>query len=139
MAVLQSYSRDQRFLLPPDLADWVPEDDLAHFVIAPALVIWCGSLIQVSGRNSARPTAIGTSPRANVSDTNVWQLAVLPSVVAYCGATPTERLPFFGNAVSSMTKTASAPPTRRSASSSSARCSGPSFQIPAAMKWCSRS
>ncbi|GJD65760.1 IS1182 family transposase [Methylobacterium frigidaeris] len=34
MAVLRSYSREQRFLLPPDLADWVAEDDLAHFVIA---------------------------------------------------------------------------------------------------------
>ena len=26
--------REQAFLLPPDLRDWVPEDDLAHFVIA---------------------------------------------------------------------------------------------------------
>ena len=26
--------RDQPFLLPPDLRDWVPEDDLVHFVIA---------------------------------------------------------------------------------------------------------
>ena len=26
--------RDQSFLLPPDLRDWIPEDDLAHFVIA---------------------------------------------------------------------------------------------------------
>ena len=25
---------DQAFLLPPDLRDWIPEDDLAHFVIA---------------------------------------------------------------------------------------------------------
>lgn len=25
--------RDQPFLLPPDLRDWVPEDDLAHFVV----------------------------------------------------------------------------------------------------------
>jgi transposase len=25
--------RDQAFLLPPDLRDWLPEDDLAHFVI----------------------------------------------------------------------------------------------------------
>ncbi|MCY4559808.1 MAG: transposase [Chloroflexi bacterium] len=25
--------REQAFLLPPDLRDWVPEDDLAHFVI----------------------------------------------------------------------------------------------------------
>ena len=26
--------RDQAFLLPPDLRDWIPEDGLAHFVIA---------------------------------------------------------------------------------------------------------
>ena len=25
--------RNQAFLLPPDLRDWIPEDDLAHFVI----------------------------------------------------------------------------------------------------------
>ena len=25
--------RDQAFLLPPDLRDWIPEDDLANFVI----------------------------------------------------------------------------------------------------------
>ena len=49
----------------------------------PAPVIWSGSPVQVSGRNSARPTATETSPRASVSDTSVWQLAVLPSVVAY--------------------------------------------------------
>ena len=24
---------NQAFLLPPDLRDWIPEDDLAHFVI----------------------------------------------------------------------------------------------------------
>ena len=28
--------RDQPFLLPPDLRDWLPEDDLAHFVIEAA-------------------------------------------------------------------------------------------------------
>ena len=27
------YARDQAFLLPPDLRDWVPEDDIVHFVI----------------------------------------------------------------------------------------------------------
>ena len=25
--------RDQAFLLPPDLRDWLPADDLGHFVI----------------------------------------------------------------------------------------------------------
>ena len=54
-------------------------------------------------------------PLANVADTSVWQLAVLPRAEAYCAATPTEWLPFFGSAVSSITKTALSPPTSRSA------------------------
>jgi transposase len=28
------FNRDQAFLLPPDLKAWLPEDDLAHFVVA---------------------------------------------------------------------------------------------------------
>jgi transposase len=28
------FSRDQAFLLPPDLKAWLPEDDLAHFIVA---------------------------------------------------------------------------------------------------------
>ena len=28
------FNRDQSFLLPPDLKAWLPEDDLAHFVVA---------------------------------------------------------------------------------------------------------
>ena len=28
-----SVDRNQRMLLPPDLREWVPEDDLVHFVI----------------------------------------------------------------------------------------------------------
>jgi transposase len=28
------FSRDQPFLLPPDVKDWVPADDVAHFVVA---------------------------------------------------------------------------------------------------------
>jgi len=34
MANFINSDRDQSFLLPPDLRDWLPEDDLAHFVIA---------------------------------------------------------------------------------------------------------
>jgi transposase len=30
------FDRDQPFLLPPDLKDWLPEDDLAHFIVAAA-------------------------------------------------------------------------------------------------------
>ena len=28
------FSRDQGFLLPPDAKDWLPSDDMAHFVVA---------------------------------------------------------------------------------------------------------
>jgi transposase len=34
MGTFVPFSRDQSFLLPPDLKDWLPEDDLAHFVVA---------------------------------------------------------------------------------------------------------
>ena len=34
MAKLREINREQRFLLPPDLRDWVADDDLAHVVIA---------------------------------------------------------------------------------------------------------
>lgn len=34
MASFVPFSRDQAFLLPPDLKSWVPDDDLAHFVVA---------------------------------------------------------------------------------------------------------
>src|SRR5580692_6082041 len=72
-------------------------------------------LVQLSGRNSRNASITGTSLRANVSDTMVWQFAVLPSAEAYCGATPTECVPFLGIAVSSITSTASPPPTSLSA------------------------
>src|SRR5258707_2674097 len=64
------------------------------------------SLIQLSGRKSRNATMTCTSPLASVSDTRVWQFAVLPSAEAYCAATPTECVPFFGIAVSSITSTA---------------------------------
>lgn len=33
MSQLKQWSHNQPFLLPPDLCDWVPEDDLVHFVL----------------------------------------------------------------------------------------------------------
>src|SRR5262249_19392091 len=44
-------------------------------------------LVQLPGRNSRNASMTGTSPRASVSDTRVWQLAVLPSAEAYCAHT----------------------------------------------------
>ena len=49
-----------------------------------------------SREGKGQRTVTGTSPRASVRDTSVWQLAVLPNAEAYCAATPTECLPFFG-------------------------------------------
>jgi transposase len=34
MTTYVPFDRDQPFLLPPDLKDWLPEDDLAHFIVA---------------------------------------------------------------------------------------------------------
>src|ERR1700746_1747796 len=62
-------------------------------------------LVQLSGRNSRNVSMTGTKPRASVSDTRVWQLAVLPNAEAYCAATPTEWVPFLTIAVSSITST----------------------------------
>jgi hypothetical protein len=39
--------------------------------------------VQLSGRKRRSATIIGTSPRASVSDTSVWQFAVLPRADAY--------------------------------------------------------
>src|ERR1700682_355231 len=80
-----------------------------------AIDVLVQSLVQLSGRNSRRAIMTGTSSRASVSDTRVWQFEVLPSAEAYCGATPTECVPFLGSAVSSITSTASLPPTSLSA------------------------
>ena len=93
-------ARDQAFLLPPDLRDWIPEDDLAHFVIEAvervemaafkvnhrgtgsaqyhprmmlALVIYCyANGIVSSRRSSARLAA--TSACAS------WQATALPTM-----------------------------------------------------------
>jgi hypothetical protein len=34
MARFMPFSRDRAFPLPPDAKDWLPADDLAHFVVA---------------------------------------------------------------------------------------------------------
>ena len=63
------------------------------------------SLVQLSGRKRRNATITGTSSRASINDTSVWQLAFLPSAETYCQARPTECLPFFGTAVSTITIT----------------------------------
>jgi transposase len=36
MTTYVPFDRSQAFLLPPDLKDWIPEDDVAHFIVAAA-------------------------------------------------------------------------------------------------------
>jgi transposase len=38
------FSRDQAFLLPPDAKDWLPADDVAHFVVAAVERVPLGAL-----------------------------------------------------------------------------------------------
>lgn len=51
MANFVSFDRDQAFLLPPDLKDWLPGDDLAHFIIAAVDRVPMGAF-KVNDRNS---------------------------------------------------------------------------------------
>jgi hypothetical protein len=94
------------------------------------------SATQPSGRNSRRPMHTGTSWRARVSETSAWQFARLPSWPQYCRCPPTDCLPCFTSAVSSITSTASAPPTRRSACRTSSASSGAVGHGEVEMKWC---
>lgn len=48
------FNRDQSFLLPPDLKDWLPEDDVAHFVVAAVERVPLGEF-QVAGRAGGKP------------------------------------------------------------------------------------
>lgn len=104
-----------------------------------ARVIRVGSVIQISGRNSCRPTMTGISCAAKVRETMIWQLPFSPRDEAYCGATPTEYVLFSGKAVSSTISNDRRPPTRRSAWSRRAASSGALSHTPALTKRCSRS
>ena len=48
------FNRDQAFLLPPELKAWLPEDDLAHFVVAAVDRVPLGAFA-VPGRTGGKP------------------------------------------------------------------------------------
>src|SRR5215218_231461 len=103
----------------------------------PASAQRSGSLAHSSGRNNLSPSGTGTSSWARVSETRTWQFACLPRAPQYWRATPTERRPFLGKAVSSITSTALGPPTRASAFPARTARKGASSQAGLAMKCCS--
>lgn len=54
MTTYAPFDRDQPFLLPPDLKDWLPEDDLAHFIVAAAERVRLGAF-WTNSRAGGRP------------------------------------------------------------------------------------
>ena len=65
--------RDQAFLLPPDLRDWLPADDLGHFVIEAVERVDLGAFkVNHRGTGSAqyhrgRVGGVVTEPRPSVA------------------------------------------------------------------------
>ncbi len=54
MTTYMPFDRDQPFLLPPDLKDWLPEDDLAHFIVAAAERVRLGAF-QTNRQGGGKP------------------------------------------------------------------------------------
>jgi hypothetical protein len=54
MANFIAFNRDQAFLLPPDMKAWLPEDDLAHFVVAAVERVPVGAF-EVPARAGGKP------------------------------------------------------------------------------------
>jgi transposase len=54
MANFVPFNRDQSFLLPPDLKEWLPEDDVAHFVVAAVERVPLG-VFEVAERAGGKP------------------------------------------------------------------------------------
>jgi transposase len=54
MTTYVPFDREQPFLLPPDLKDWLPEDDVAHFIVAAAERVRLGAF-QTNPRAGGKP------------------------------------------------------------------------------------
>ena len=53
MANFRDYDRSQRLLLPPDLRDWVADDDIAHFIIEAVERVPLGAF-QINDRGTGK-------------------------------------------------------------------------------------
>ena len=59
MTTYMPFDRDQAFLLPPDLKDWLPGDDIAHFIAAAVERVRLGSSGPTRGPAANRNTIRG--------------------------------------------------------------------------------
>ena len=85
-------------------AAWYPKPrpTFADALAAARYAIWHERTLATSPRRCARtkPASVCPRPGPMLSATpHEWPKSSLLNVVAYCGATPTERLPFFGKAI----------------------------------------
>jgi transposase len=96
------FDRDQPFLLPPDLKDWLPEDELAHVIAAavdrvrlgafrtnpqaggrpqshprlmPALLVWCYADGVFSSRRLERAADRDIGAQFIAANTHPWRIA----------------------------------------------------------------
>ena len=70
------FNRDQTFLLPPDLRAWLPEDDLAHFMVAAVERVPLGAFIVPAPQR--REAAVSPASDAGTADLLLcqWHLLV---------------------------------------------------------------
>ena len=54
MTTYVPFDRSQPFLLPPDLKDWLPADDIAHFIVAAVERVRLGELMRRSDAHEYR-------------------------------------------------------------------------------------
>ncbi len=82
------YDRDQQFLLPPSLRDWLPEGDLAYFVCELVEELDLGEFYrhyEVSDATGSRRKAASGQPAYHP------KLMVALLLYAYCNGTPSSR------------------------------------------------
>jgi len=82
------YDRDQQFLLPPSLRDWLPEGDLAYFVCELVEALDLGEFYhhyEVSDATGSKRKAASGQPAYHP------KLMVALLLYAYCNGTPSSR------------------------------------------------
>jgi hypothetical protein len=66
MTTYVPFDRDQPFLLPPDLQDWLPADDIAHFIVAAVDRVRLGAFC--TNPEGRRQAAIPSAANAGAAD-----------------------------------------------------------------------
>jgi hypothetical protein len=59
MTTYMPFDREQPFLLPPDVEDWLPADDIAHFIVAAVERARWRRFTPMRGRAASRNTIRG--------------------------------------------------------------------------------